>query len=279
MTEHLTTETYWDAFYRQRGGVEPVDLGSWRRVPERRIFEIKKRYGIDRGRVLELGGGFSPWLPLFCQRYPEARYACLDFAQTGVEALRAWQAENKVANLEVHHGDFFDASALHGQFDVVFSHGVVEHFRDLPAVLAAHGAFRRPNGVLITFIPNMGGVPGWLAKRLNREVYDTHVPHDLASFRQGHLGAGLTPIESGYLCAMHFGVLSNCMTAQPGLANALKTVVYKGLVAASLLTWRLEALGVRLPTSRAFSPYIYAVAYRRGPTDTGGPPAARRAAG
>ncbi len=260
MAEHLTSDSYWDRFYGDRPEVEPVDLGSWRRMPERRIFEIKQRFGVDQGSVLEVGGGFSPWLTFLCQRYPDVRYACLDFSKVGVEALTTWKSHNDIANLDIYYSDFFQSPEHRGQFDLVFSHGVVEHFKNLPSVLRAHATFLAPNGTMITVIPNLSGVLGTLTKLLNREVYETHIPHDLQSFRRAHDSAGLQVVESGYVCATNFGVLSSCLAGGHGLKAGFKTGLYKALLAISLLDWRLESLGIRLPRSRAFSPYVYAVA-------------------
>jgi 2-polyprenyl-3-methyl-5-hydroxy-6-metoxy-1,4-benzoquinol methylase len=46
-------------------------------------------------------------------------------------------------------------------FDVVISFGLIEHFEDTDACLKAISQFIAPQGLLITFIPNMEGFPGF----------------------------------------------------------------------------------------------------------------------
>lgn len=254
MANHLTTPAYWNRFYTGQDRIVPADPASWKALPERDIFALKCRHGVQTGRVLELGGGASPWLAYLAPRFPDAGYVCLDFAEEGVRRLRTWAAETGVANLEVVQGDFFAPPPI-GTFDFVFSHGVVEHFTDLPGVLRAHADFMTPGGRMLTIIPNMAGVLGWLTRGMNRPVYDLHVPHDLASLRDGHRWAGLDLVESGYLCSNHFGVLSSCVSRPSGFVFQL----YKALSRLSKAVWLAEDRLGRLPATRFFAPYIYAV--------------------
>lgn len=260
MTSSLTTDAYWNRFYAGQEGVTPVDVTSWKTLADQDIYALKRRYGADRGRVLELGGGASPWLAYLAPRFPAASYVCLDFAAAGVARLRAWRARQGVNNLEIVQGDFFTAYDAVQPCDLVFSHGVVEHFADLPSVLQAHARYLARDGRMLTVIPNMAGCIGWLTRVMNRPVYDVHVPHDLRSLTDGHKQAGLRIIENGYLCSNHFGVLSSCVTRRHGLVWQ----VYKTLSRVSKAVWFVESRLGRLPTSRIFSPYIYVVAARGG---------------
>ena len=65
---------------------------------------------------------------------------------------------------------------MKGQYDLVMSFGVVEHFKDTTACLKACAAFVKPGGQMFTMIPNMTGLVGSLQKIIDRNVYDIHVP-------------------------------------------------------------------------------------------------------
>ena len=259
MADRLTTQAYWNRYYADQDRIEPVDVRSWKTLPERDLYQIKCRHGVDRGRVLELGGGASPWLTYLAATFPDASYVGIDFAEEGVRRLRAWSQRHGVANLEVIQADFFEAHGLAGRFDFVFSHGVVEHFTDLPGVLRAQAGYLTERGRMLAVIPNLAGILGWLTRRMNRRVYDLHVPHDLSSLTAGHRRAGLDIVECGYLCSNHFGVLSSCVTRRCGGVWQ----IYKALSRISKAVWFLEDRVARLPATRGVAPYIYVVA-RRG---------------
>lgn len=109
---------------------------------------------------------------------------------------------------------------------------------------------------MITFIPNMSGLNGYLTKNFNRDVYDIHIPHNKESFVSGHEQAGLSILEADYLCSSNFGVLSSCFHEE----SSWKWNTYKQLTRVSKLAWAFESKIFEFPVSQIFSPYIYAVA-------------------
>ncbi|MEJ2643985.1 MAG: class I SAM-dependent methyltransferase [Gammaproteobacteria bacterium] len=251
----LTTRNYWDATYQARKSVEPIEIAGWRNLCARRILTLKTRIGLEGKSILELGGGGSAWLAFLAAEYPHTRFACLDFSEDGVQSLHEFKRKEGLENLTIYFGDFFNPPSGIGQFDFVYSHGVVEHFQDLAGVLSAHAKFLSGSGTMLTIIPNMAGLNGLLTKWLNNDVYDIHVPHDLSSFRTGHEQAGLRIVDSGYLCSNNFGVLSSCVREKAGW----KRFSYRQLSRFSKIVWLFENTVHELPATRVFSPYIYAV--------------------
>jgi len=255
----LTTKSYWDATYETREALAPVDPhGAHARVTQE-ILCIKKRIGLDEKRVLEIGGGGSAWLAFLAKAHPSSEFTCLDYSEVGVESLRHYAHENELNNLKFKNSDMFQPPLEYERYDIVFSHGVVEHFPDLSGVLIAHARYLSDDGILLSIIPNMAGILGLLTKIFNRTVYNIHVPHDLKAFRQGHSDAELEIIESGYLCSSNFGVLSSCFKRKEGW----KWATYKFLSRVSKAVWIFENSVASLPTSRTFSPYIYVAAKHR----------------
>lgn len=256
----LTSKEYWDSSYR-RGGrtVGLPDIGDFRYFADRRIVETLEAAGLDAKNVMEVGAGDSSLLLLLAKRHPSSKLVGIDYSEAGCESLRS-RAVQLQADVSVIQADMFDPPpTLRGQFDVVYSMGLVEHFTRLETVLAALSRFLRPSGVLITIIPNMSGVLGLLAKLWNRQVYDIHNPHDLQSFLDGHSKAGLQVRSSGYLCSTNFGVLYSCFQDRRRLARRC----YQGLVVVSLGLWFLESRFFEFPKTAALSPYIYAVSEAR----------------
>jgi 2-polyprenyl-3-methyl-5-hydroxy-6-metoxy-1,4-benzoquinol methylase len=257
----LTTENYWDSTYGSRRNLRPISLNGYKNYCARIILS-KKRPLVDKANsILEIGGGGSSWLAYLAREYPDKRFSSLDFSEKGNELLRSHIAYHGLHNIEVHEGDFFLTDMGGQEFDFIYSHGVVEHFRNLPGVLSAHSRFLSGCGKMLTIIPNMAGILGLLTRKMNKEVYDIHVPHNLQSLERGHLEAGLQITESGYLCSSNFGVLSSCITKPSGLKHGF----YKQLTRASKLVWLFEDKVFDLPTSRVFSPYLYVISEKGRP--------------
>jgi 2-polyprenyl-3-methyl-5-hydroxy-6-metoxy-1,4-benzoquinol methylase len=251
----LTRREYWDQGYAARDERAECRF-DWREYVNHLLVKKIEGLGLDGKRVLEIGAGDSAWLPYFARRYPGSRFAGLDYSEAGCARLAKRAAGlGRPSAIEVHHQDMFAAdSALHGQFDLVMSFGVVEHFADLAQPLAAKRRYLADGGTMFTLIPNMAGVIGRLTKRFNRAVYDMHNPHDWESFLDGHRRAGLAVSAGGYLGSSNFGVLSSCFTEPRGAAWH----TYVLLTRLSKAVWFLESRFGDLPASRTFSPYIVA---------------------
>ena len=233
-----------------------LQLG-WRDHTNALIANKMEALGLGSKSILEVGAGDSQWLPYLAKKYPASRVAGLDYSSAGCDKLRARaDALGAEAGISVHQEDLFAPySALHGQFDLVLSFGVVEHFSDLAYPLRAIRRYLRDGGIVFSLIPNMAGILGYMTQRFNRTVYDMHNPHDWQSFLQGHKEAGLTVLSGGYLGSSNFGVLSACFERRQGLAWLIH--VYLSRVSKAI--WLMEARFGDLPQSRMFSPYIYAI--------------------
>lgn len=259
MNDRLTEQDYWNSNYAARGTLEPIAVDGAMNLWAARILTAMKPHVERVDSVLEIGGGGSPWLAYLAKAYPAKTFTALDYSPEGAALLTSYAEQHGLDNISVITEDFFESQAGVGEFGLAYSHGVVEHFQDLPNVLRAHARFIRPQGRLFTLIPNMHGSLGTLTKWMNRDVYDIHVPHDLASFVKGHRDAGLILEESDYLGSVNFGVLSSCFDSDVGF----KRSVYRILLALSIAAWYFEDRIVDLPLSGLFSPYMYAVAKRQ----------------
>jgi hypothetical protein len=113
---------------------------------------------------------------------------------------------------------------------------------------------------MITSIPNLTGMVGWIQKRLGRAVYDMHVPLDREALALAHRRAGFKVRSCDYFMSANFGVL-NFADWPRGLA---RTVAVKLQSVSSLLIWALEARGIKIRPNKLTSPYVVCVATRPG---------------
>ena len=217
-----------------------------------------------RGRqgqeILEVGCAGSFFLPYFAD-YFGLRASGLDYSEVGCERLRA-QLERWGIPAEVVCADLFDPPAdLRGRFDVVTSFGVIEHFEDPGRYVRALTALLKPGGLVITTLPNLVGLNGWLMRTFNPGLYALHVPLDRERVARAHAEAGLTVRDCRYFMSVNFGVL-NETTLKSRWRARLLGLFHRVLRRVSFTAWWFEEriLGGSLPASRWLSPYLLCVA-------------------
>ena len=149
-----------------------------------------------------------------------------------------------------------------GRFDIVYSAGVAEHFSPTEDCIAAFSKFLAPGGLLLTLVPNMTGTVGWVQRKLDRDVFDIHVPLSKDALRQAHCRAGLTVEWSDYFLSAGFGIVNTSALDPAKASTKVKKAIAKGLGSLSTATWLLEDISVRLPQTQAFSQFVVCAARR-----------------
>ncbi len=154
--------------------------------------------------ILEVGCCPGRWMVYF-HRYHGANVSGVEYAPKGCsltrENLRLLDVPGNVFN-----GDIRDPTLSIGQFDLVYSLGVVEHYVDLSDILGAHLRLVRPGGYVLVTLPNYSGLHGDLLRRIDRQRYDEHVRYSLDELR---LAAEALGIADTYVCS--FGGLDPLM--------------------------------------------------------------------
>jgi SAM-dependent methyltransferase len=80
----------------------------------------------------------------------------------------------------VHQADLLDPDLDIGQFDLVYSLGLIEHFSDFADAVAAHARLVKPSGVLVLGVPNYRGLNGWVATRLRPRMMKSLEPETMS---------------------------------------------------------------------------------------------------
>ncbi len=202
----LAGKDHWDSLYdtasicRERWQPSTYD----ERVLEH--FLAKEAMASKAKSILEVGCGNSRWLGYLGKRFKCDTVAGIDYSDSGV-ALAQAQLDSEGIKGCIHRMDFFDASENDvGQFDFVYSLGVVEHFEDLNNVIATLLRFVRPGGVLFTEVPNLQYLHGVLARIYQpsllakhqvvtrRALFDSYVVNGLMDVRTKYIGLCSTGI-------------------------------------------------------------------------------------
>jgi SAM-dependent methyltransferase len=211
----------------------------------------------QRARLIEIGCAQSKWLPYFARHWG-FYVAGLDTSDLGCERSRAMLGAAGVAG-EIKCGDMFDPPLeMRERFDVVLSFGLIEHFPDTATAVAACASFAKPGGMILSLIPNMNGIPGFLQRLLDREVYDIHVPLDTPRLAAAHADAGLSVSRCEYLLSANLAVLNH-----PGLRpQLLNRAARAALIGGTGTVWALERMGFNIKPGQWLSPYLSCVAIK-----------------
>jgi len=207
-------------------------------------------------KILEIGCANSIW-PVHFHRFWRASVTGLDYSPTGCAKTRRLFDRYGIIG-DVRCADLFaPPSDLLEQFDVVMSFGVVEHFRDTAGCLRACARFVKPSGTLITLIPNLTGLAGWIQKFVDPAVYHVHVPLTRQQFAAAHRQVGINLVECDYFLPINLSVVNSGRFS----IHPWNTPFRHLLSATSKAVWLLERRSVKLlPTNRFTSPYVIAVA-------------------
>jgi len=255
----LTTNEYWNQKYGSPLSSTLTTKG-FHGFTNKQFLEIISSIDLHQKSVIEIGAGGSQWLPFLAKQYPNCSFTGLDYAEAGCKELKE-RAEVAKVNISTVKADLFEPpEELIGQFDILISFGVVEHFDDLSETVKALAVFVKPKGTIFTLIPNMNGTVGYLTRKLNKDVYDLHNPHDLEALKKGHAGEGVIE-KANYICSTDYGVLSACINDE---SSTLARFIYLWLSRLTKLISIFELRFFRLPVSRIFSPYIYCIAKKKG---------------
>lgn len=264
----LAGKEYWGAAWEAAPLPKAIDPDSrelWNHVSRRfhQLFTEVFRSTSTRGsRLLEIGCARSPWLPYFAQRFGFA-VTGLDYSEVGVEQTRR-VLRNEGVDGQVVLADFLTPpDAMLRSFDVVVSFGVVEHFRDTAAAIAAAARFLKPGGLLITEVPNMVGSVGWVTQMLNRPVYDIHVPLGREALEAATRRAGLEVQRCEYVVFVNFGICNLNGLPVDTLTWKLKRRLLQALTLVTGAAWILEERARWVRPGRLSAGYVISVGRQR----------------
>jgi SAM-dependent methyltransferase len=236
----LAGREFWDGFWRRQDGRRFTGLSHFQSCMSRLLFEFAK----PGTTACEIGCGGSTWLPVLAGRGVDV--SGIDYSNTGLDLTRANLAR---AGVSAHLilGDVRDPHSLSpGAFDVIFSAGFIEHFDDAAAVTRTVARALRPQGVIITLVPNFAGMWGRVQEWIDADLYRLHTIYTPASLDAMHAQAGLTPLRPARAFGGFGPLVVNYTRPLGGVPPALRTALVGGMWAIQQsAAWGLACVGAR----------------------------------
>nr|MBN2276137.1 class I SAM-dependent methyltransferase [candidate division Zixibacteria bacterium] len=201
--------------------------------------------------LIEIGCAPGGWMAYFhkCFGY---RVAGLEYAEGAAEATKT---NMKLLDIEasVFVQDFFTYDCEKNKYDIVFSAGFLEHFRDMSVVMNRICALSRK--YVVTMVPNVFGINGFISKTIRPRVYAEHNTIDIPILKTLHMDCGMKTLFCDYAGGMRFimpGAHHEYFTKHKCVAKAMNTPVK----IVNYLSGRLSRIHVFTPRSKLLSESI-----------------------
>lgn len=213
-------------------------------------------------KLLEVGCARSAWLPYFANELGFEVWG-IDYSEIGCEQAKQILLNTGTSGEIICADFFYPPTFLFEKFDVVVSFGVIEHFHDTQKCLSAIKKFIKPGGVIITVIPNLTGIYGWIQKSINKPVYDIHKLLDRNSLISAHVNEGLKISNCEYFIFLNFGIC-NLHGLPQSIIRKIKSSFLYCMIKFSKLVWLLEdKINFKPSPNKITSPFIICLASKQ----------------
>lgn len=252
----LADKSHWDTVYHH--AATGIELGWKPTSYDSLCIEHMLMAEIDRcmpETVLEIGCGNSTWLPYLAKKR-NLKVSGMDYSEEGCELARQRLGAEGVS-ATVYCDDLFKADVNRiGQYDFVYTLGVVEHFSNLEDVLSNLLKFVKPGGTLLTEVPNIASMHGVLSWLYQPRQLDKHENTTRSMLTRAYSNLSLTDIHSQY-----WGLFSLNMVAWgfnqrfPKLDSIILPIVRRVVYYSDIILKVMKVFKGILP----FAPFIYIV--------------------
>ncbi len=150
--------------------------------------------------LLEIGCAPGRWMAYFNKNLGY-RVSGIEYAEQAA-ALTRHNLEIQSIPAEIMVEDFWRLEPDDKKFDVVFSSGFIEHFKNLPEVIEKIGKLSRR--YVVTLIPNLFGINGLISKSMRPRIYAQHTPIDKEYLEFLHASENLKTVFCNYVGGIKF---------------------------------------------------------------------------
>jgi len=195
LEERLTTASGWENYWKEKPVVQVHEIYGLSGILDSQVKKLA-----EGSTSIELGG-FPGYYSIHLRKNRGLRPALIDFVHDAEFFSRIMAANGlKDGDVRCITGDVLSCD-LQERFDLVFSLGLIEHFRNLEEILKAHVRLMKKDGRLVIGVPNFRGVNGLVQFLFDRTNLDKHNLKAMDKSRIASLleGLGLQDVKSFYV--------------------------------------------------------------------------------
>lgn len=205
----LTKKDHWDGLYSEGLGKR---TNTW--IPKSYLSQVidfilvKAISSNNPETILEIGCGNSSALP-FAAKTANAKVTGIDYSEDGCQLARQRLEMESLTGTIICDDVFHVDHETVGQYDLVYSLGVVEHYSDLTGILREELRFVKPGGILLTEVPNLQhSIHGLLSEIYQPELYAKFDKVSKNQLIDAYTELGLTNIKADYAGLFTLGIVA-----------------------------------------------------------------------
>ncbi len=189
--KRITTKEQWNNVYSalyEKLPITPTDK-SW--IGYQIYTELIKYFEKDSTKKFIEAGCAPGEYGIFFAKLFEHEIFGFDYSPEGLALTKSnWELSNIKGN--IIEADIFDLPDYYqNNFDVVFSAGFIEHFRDPQEIIDIFHSLLKKDGLIVTIIPNTYSCLNMTLKKIFStdnylKIKDTHIPIDFETLLQYH---------------------------------------------------------------------------------------------
>ena len=256
--EGLTEKKYWDSHW-ERIRLPAEIKKETANILNRELLRVFDKYlpRKEGANILEIGGAPGHFLAFFAKDFHYSVTA-IDYSEIGCRKMKEnfemLHINAMIYNRNIISNDLSDLP----RFDIVYSLGFIEHFRDIDPILEKHVHLVKEDGILMIGVPNFSGITELILRKTSPHILSTHNIRamDLRTWEAFEEKYLLRPIFKGYLGGFDLHHCRRCERRTP--LNRLIRLFFKMFTG---ITNRTSFL--RRFNSRIWSPYLLVI-YRTG---------------
>ncbi|AZZ36200.1 hypothetical protein CIK05_05135 [Bdellovibrio sp. qaytius] len=164
-SDRLTTRNFWvDYWAKTKVGAVSEDI----------FFKNLMGYFPKAPATCLEIGGFPGSFTTYFRKFHNYDVTLLDYVVVE-DIVREVEKINGLnsGDIKIIEGDLFELVPPR-KFDVVFSAGFIEHFKNVDDVFHKHVEFMKDGGTLYMSVPNFKGISGYAQKWFDKANYDVH---------------------------------------------------------------------------------------------------------
>jgi SAM-dependent methyltransferase len=254
VTVGLTDERFWDEYWQAIRLPLVVDPASSLLMAA--IVGVFERFLASSQplSLLELGGAPGQYSACLLRRLGHS-ITILDNSPVGCEKAKE-NFDLLGIPARVVEGDMFAPPAELGNFDAVFSLGLIEHFVDVTEAVRAHVDLVEPGGLLILGVPNYRGLNEVVLRRLSPSFLAWHRLESMDTRTWDHFEAelGLTRLYRSFIGGFEASAFWRCDSRK-----ILDRALHQALWYLGRALGRKEARVLRRLNSHLWSAYLMGV--------------------